>query len=354
MRFLLSMLLLIFSITAIGSAVDAMTSSATPFHLVVYHNFIYTTSCSLFCATLLTGVYSRFCIRHRFIAFIAFFVLVSLGVYLGVNTAFFILHKRFASLDLRSLLVPMVFGLIASFVMMIYTLLHIRIDEKVERLRAAAEENEQLKRLESEARLASLQAKLNPHFLFNTLNSLAALVYDDPEKAENGIIKLAEVYRHVLSISNRQCVPLVEELKLIEDYLSLERLRFEDQLSYTVDLPAALSVLHVPGLLMEPLVSNVIKHALEKTDQPVHMDIRIAADAGRMRISVIDNGPGFDPDGVSRGYGHISIQERLALLFGDDFSFTLHTAPGRGVEAVIAFPLPDPSMTEEDECRSAC
>jgi len=344
------MIFIILAITVLSSTVDALVSNNPAMLPIILQNLVYTVSCSLFCAALLVLVYARLCTRYKLLQFLVFFALVFLGVYLGMSVAYALLHGRLAAMGWRSLLVPMIFGAIASSVMTMYSILNIRVEEKVARLRAAAEENEQLKRLESEARLASLQAKLNPHFLFNTLNSLAALVYDDPEKAENGIIKLSEVYRHVLSISNRQSVSLAEEVRLIHDYLELERLRFEEKLSYSIDLPPGLAMLQVPGLLMEPLVSNVIKHGLEKTDQPVHIDISISSDTRRLTLSVIDNGPGFDAERVSRGYGHLSIQERLALLYGDDFTFILHSAPGKGVKVEIAFPLPKLGPTLAEAC----
>ena len=259
-----------------------------------------------------------------------------------MSTAYYLQNGRWATMSITNLVVPLIFGLIASFVMVIITMLNLRVDEKVARLRAADQENERLRRLESEARLASLQAKLNPHFLFNTLNSVAALVYDDPEKAEQGILRLAEVYRHVLAISHRQWVTLAEELRLIGDYLALERLRFEDRLHVTIDCAQSLANVSIPGLILEPLVGNVIKHGLERTDRSVTLVIRAEAGDGRLRLTVQDNGPGFDPLKVTSGYGHLSIRERMGMVYGTDFNLSIHSQPGEGVIAMLDIPLNGP------------
>ncbi|MCK5148497.1 histidine kinase [bacterium] len=333
------MLLLIFSITLISGTFDLLTSSGTRSVFSIYlMNFVYTSCCSFFCAMLLTLIYSKVEFRHRIIEFLLFFIAVFTGVYLGLLSGHMILAGKLVKVTLLNLIVPLIFGFVASIFMTAYSIIQHRLEEKVARLKVAIQENEQLKRLESEARLASLQAKLDPHFLFNTLNSLAALVYDDPQKTERSIIKLAEVYRSVLSISNQSEVSIEEELRLIRDYLELEKLRFDEQFKYEINCPESLMLQRIPGLLIEPLVSNIIKHGLEYTDKFVNILINIRKKDSLIFIDVIDDGPGFIPEKVSSGYGHISIQERLKLLYSDNYQFLIESAPGQGVSVKLIFP----------------
>ena len=201
-------------------------------------------------------------------------VLVVIRVLLGVITATLILKQKII-INKYVLIFSLLFGIVSSIVITASIFLKDNLEEKISQIKEVELENERLKRIELEARLSSLQAKLNPHFLFNTLNSTAALIYENPTKAEESIVQLFDLYRKIFSISNQNFIELKEEIELIEDMLELETLRFEDDLSYQIDCSKLLLDLKIPDLLIEPVVENVIKHVHGKNQQKIHIDIKI-------------------------------------------------------------------------------
>ncbi len=304
-------------------------------------NFVYVSCCTFFCSLLLDSLYEQISLLSRFLFFLVFTFLSSLGVGIGLITSSLILHGRVNVTN--SYFLVIIIGVVFSGAITLFEVHKSQLEEKIARLKAAELENEQLRRLESEARFNSLQAKLNPHFLFNTLNSLAALVYDDPQMVEKSIVRLSELYRSVLSISNQTFISVEEELALIKDYLELEKLRFQDKMNYSIHYPENANNLKIPGLLIEPLVGNVIKHVIENQKETVNIKISIQVIKDFVHISVSDNGPGFKTSGISSGYGLTSIRERLKLLYGEDYNFDIDIKPGKGTTVSIRIPLKDNS-----------
>ena len=267
------------------------------------------------------------------------------GVVLGIITATLILEKHLA-VNIPVLLFSLLFGIVCSTAVTGYFELKLRLEEKIMRLRAAELKNEQLRRIESEVRFNSLQAKLNPHFLFNSLNSTAALIYESPKKAEESILRLSELYRKILSFSNQTYVSIEEEIELIEDYLELEKNRFGDKLSYQIVCPESLKKKPIPGLMVEPLVENVIKHVQDKSERTIRIHMNITSMDKYLSIVVEDDGSGFDVDRASFGYGLYSVQERLKLMFGEDYGFDIDSKIGRGSKVSLRIPL---SMESSDD-----
>jgi len=299
--------------------------------------FIYTACCTLFCSLLLTSLYEHIYLLSRVLFFLTFTFLASLGVGMGLLTSSLILYGRVNVTN--SYFMVIIIGLVFSGAITLFEVHKTKLEDNIAKLKAAELENEQLRRLESEARFNSLQAKLNPHFLFNTLNSLAALVYDNPRMVEKSIVRLSELYRNVLSISNQTFITVKEELSLIRDYLELEKLRFGDKMDYSFHYSKNVNNIKIPGLLIEPLVGNIIKHVLEIRKEIVSVNISILMIRSSVTISVSDNGPGFKPGNISSGYGLNSIRERLTLLYGEDYDFDIDTKPGKGTSISIRIPL---------------
>lgn len=302
----------------------------------LYEDFVFVACCTFCCSIILHGLYERIYRFPRFLFFSAFMLLSTLGVGIGLMMGVLILEgKLFLHMNF---LLAIIIGLLSSIGITFYEVQKSRLEEKMVRLKAAELENEQLRRFESEARFNSLQAKLNPHFLFNTLNSLAALVYEDPPRAEQSIVRLSELYRKVLSISGKTFIPIAEEVELIEDYLELEKLRFNDHLTYQIACPEPLKKKRIPGLLVEPLVENVIKHVQNGMENVLRIKIEFGEKKDRLLISVEDNGLGFDVEKAAYGFGLFSVQERLQLLFGDKGELQLESVSGKGTKAVIRIP----------------
>jgi two-component system LytT family sensor kinase len=216
---------------------------------------------------------------------------------------------------------------------------------------------EEQKRLLLEARLDALQRQINPHFLFNTLNSIASLVRFRPEQARELIVKLANILRALLK-DHDSYVLLREELSFTDDYLGIEVARFgADKLRVVKEISANTLDLPVPSMLLQPLVENSIKHGLEPRISGGTITLRSRIEAGRrMIIEVEDDGVGIAPgrshsSGVLKGtgIGMKNVRERLEVLYGGAAQFDVTSRPGRGTKVTLAIPA---SLENEDELQT--
>lgn len=208
---------------------------------------------------------------------------------------------------------------------------------------------EEQKRLLLEARLDALQRQINPHFLFNTLNSIASLVRVKPEMAREMTVKLANILRALLK-DHDTFVPLREELTFTDDYLDIEVVRFgADKLRVEKEIdPRTLQVL-VPSILLQPLIENSIKHGLEPRINGGTVTLRSSLNGDRVLIQVADDGVGMGnkpPSALRRdgaGIGMKNVRERLEVLYGNQMRFEVVSNPGRGTLVSIEIPanLPD-------------
>jgi len=207
---------------------------------------------------------------------------------------------------------------------------------------------EEQKRLLLEARLDALQRQINPHFLFNTLNSVASLVRSQPELARQMTVKLANILRALLK-EHDTYVPLRDELKFTDDYLDIEVVRFgADKLHVEKEIdPRTLDIL-VPSILLQPLIENSIKHGLEPRLHGGTVTLRSRLEGDRVSIEVADDGVGISnrPASARRqdgaGIGMKNVQERLEVLYGGQASFNVTSSPGRGTLVSIEIPVSIP------------
>jgi two-component system LytT family sensor kinase len=203
---------------------------------------------------------------------------------------------------------------------------------------------EDQKRLLLEARLDALQRQINPHFLFNTLNSIASLVRLKPELAREMTVKLANILRALLK-DHDSYVPLSEELKFTDDYLDIEVVRFgADKLRVKKEIdPRTLEIL-VPSILLQPLIENSIKHGLEPRLKGGTVTLRSKLEGDRVLIEVADDGVGIDTQPTSTlhrtgaGIGMKNVRERLEVLYGNQARFSIVSKPGRGTLVSIEIP----------------
>ena len=203
----------------------------------------------------------------------------------------------------------------------------------------------------AEARFLALQAQLNPHFLFNTLNTIAELVYDTPEAAEDMITSLSELLRAVLAAQHRREVSLAEELALVDCYCKIQKTRFGDRLNVCRDIESAAATAAVPTLLLQPLVENAVIHGVAPDRQPGTVFIRARVAAGRLHLEVADTGRAAaspaeagQPLQFVEGVGLGNTRARLATLYGSDHVFTLARTAEGGVSVQIEIPLRIPTV----------
>lgn len=193
----------------------------------------------------------------------------------------------------------------------------------------------------ADARLETLRARLDPHFLFNALNSIAVLARRGRNaEVEQMVTGLAGLLRHSLDASSAQLVTLGVELAALRQYLEIEGVRHGDRLRAVVDVPGDLHGRLVPSLLLQPLVENAVRHGFTGPDTPLRLEVRAAGTPDRVTLTVTDDGAGLDPDAASGpGLGLGNTRARLAGLFGDRASLTLGPGPsGRGTRVVVSIP----------------
>jgi signal transduction histidine kinase len=203
-------------------------------------------------------------------------------------------------------------------------------------LRHQAEAMENL-RTTMEYKLQALQAKINPHFLFNTLNTISGLIYEAPAKAERVIEMLAKLFRYTLAASQEKSVPLVKELELVRMYLEIEKIRFDKRLEYEVSTAGPIEEVMIPGMIIQPLVENSIKHGIGPKVGGGRISVHVQAQQDTCRITVADSGVGLDKDKTPEsGHGLVNIRERLHLAFSDRYQMDI--ADENGVRIDITFP----------------
>lgn len=168
-----------------------------------------------------------------------------------------------------------------------------------------------------EADLMALRSQINPHFLFNTLNSLTELVHESPERAEDAIEKLSYIFRYTTKESNKNLVPLKNEIKLISTYLELEKIRFGDRLNFRIDVRPEVSDVEIPAFVLQTLVENCIKHGVSKIlyDGKVEIDAYKGEEGELLVVEVRDNGPGIDMDRIYKSTGLSNTIKRFENIY---------------------------------------
>jgi two-component system, LytTR family, sensor kinase len=209
-----------------------------------------------------------------------------------------------------------------------------------QRKHAIAEEK--LRKLLTQAELKALRAQIDPHFFFNALNSVVALIHRDPAAAEELIEDLADLFRHSFKPS-RDFIALGEELNLVETYLKVEKVRLGDKLQFNkVITPEALTV-RIPALTVQPQVENAVKHGIGNLPEGGQITLSAAVKDGRLNIAIADTGAGLPeaplPQVFTRGVGLSNINERLSALYGAQSQLRIDSHPGQGATVSFAIPL---------------
>lgn len=193
----------------------------------------------------------------------------------------------------------------------------------------------------AQARLQTLQSQLQPHFLFNALNTISAVIYEDPETADTMIARLSDFLRHSLVSSETQEVALKEELDFLNLYLDIMRPRFETRLNVSFDIESNLSEALVPKLILQPLVENSIKYGADPRSGVVYIGVRASRENGAVLLQIKDEGPGLSMGRQAipnNGVGLSNTIERLKHLYGNDQDFSVADGPNGGLLVQIKLP----------------
>jgi len=215
---------------------------------------------------------------------------------------------------------------------------------------------DQQARLAAEAELRALRAQINPHFFFNTLNTVLSYLRDDPETARRILLRLADLFRMNMELQG-QIIPFADEYQYIRDYLFIEQARFRDRLRVVYDVDPQVLKVGVPALSVQPLVENAVRHGIAPKNGPGTVEIRARLDLLTLRVHVVvrDDGVGMPPERVAevlaprppngdrrgsrRGVGLANVAERLRRLYGDAYGLQIDSAPGRGTTVHLRLPM---------------
>jgi two-component sensor histidine kinase len=193
------------------------------------------------------------------------------------------------------------------------------------------------------AKLSALRFQLQPHFLFNTLNTISSLSEIDVKKTQTTVSKLGILLRKLLDYDKRNMISLSEELEFIESYLDIEQIRFQDRLKVIYDVDASLMDAKVPNLILQPLVENAIKHGLATKTENGEINISISSNGnGELKMIVEDNGIGADKEVgeiLNSGIGLKNLKERLQQLYKENYEMNIHPQKGNGFKVALSIPL---------------
>ncbi len=215
---------------------------------------------------------------------------------------------------------------------------------------------DQQARLAAEAELRALRAQINPHFFFNTLNTVVSYLRDDPETARRILLRLADLFRMNMELQG-QIIPFADEYQYIRDYLFIEQARFRDRLRVVYDIDPQVLKVGVPALSVQPIVENAVRHGIGPKNGPGTVEIRARLDLLTLRVHVVvrDDGVGMPPERVAevlaarggngdrrsgrRGVGLANVAERLRRLYGDAYGLQIDSAPGKGTTVHLRLPM---------------
>ena len=192
--------------------------------------------------------------------------------------------------------------------------------------------------LRKQAELQSLQSKINPHFLYNALNSIASLSSTDSGKTEKMALSLSDFFKYSINREHKQFNSLSEELNAIRTYLEIEKVRFGDRLSFEIDCAPELLDVQIPQILIQPLVENAFKHGLSQITEKGLIKITVSKEENQLKIKVYDNGPAF-PEGPLSGYGIQNTQERISLIYVGKASINWYNGRDKYIELDLPFKL---------------
>ncbi|MBC7510838.1 MAG: histidine kinase [Ferruginibacter sp.] len=276
-------------------------------------------------------------------SFIKHHAIVILSIVVSAVVIYSTINYIDNGMQFKSLHSTLIFAYLNALVTgLIYTAVnYVELDRK-RKLNEKELEVTRLMALKTKAELDALHSKVNPHFLYNALNSIADLSITDGKKARKMTIALADLFRYSINYSNNNYSTIKDEVEMTDSYLQIEKIRFEDQLNYTLQVEAGLHHYLVPRFILQPLVENAVKHGLKATGKMTIIDLIVKRNGTGIIMNVADNGPAF-PDELIPGYGVKSVYDKLDLLFPDNYEMYFSNIPTKQVSLHILKVIKDES-----------
>lgn len=285
------------------------------------HTFFIASSVSIGILYLAPKIY-EFSISKRMLILVpVIFIATIIGIVLARSFLSLFDFNIFRSFDITPSPRTVIFSLLISYVFGLGAYFYLHSQNKLRRTKELLKQKEldeaRAKSLAVSAQLASLESKIHPHFLFNTLNSIAALIKENPEKAEKMVEKLSALLRYSLDFESNKLVSLEKELKITRDYLEIESTRFADKLDYNFEVEEGLKTKKIPAFSLQTLVENSIKHVASKRSERTEINISAYNSNGSLKIEVSDDGKGFAENDLKSGHGLDNLRKRLENIFDD-------------------------------------
>lgn len=252
------------------------------------------------------------------------FSIIAIAIFVTTFCGIFIVRLILIALGVEKFILPglrtSVFSLVISYTfgLSAYFYLHsqTRLRRTAKLLRQKELDEAKAKSLAAEAQLASLESRIHPHFLFNTLNSIAALIKENPDEAEKMVEKLSALLRYSLDDHKKSLVPLEKELEITGKYLEIEKARFAERLDYKFFFEEGVKKINVPPLSVQTLVENAVKHVASKSSKKTEISISVFPNGANFIVEVEDNGAGFSDAEIKSGHGLDNLRQRLKNIFG--------------------------------------
>lgn len=285
------------------------------------------------------GVFTYPKFSHRALyALLSFFLAGIVGTNLSILFLIPVIWEKFTWTHYfqnlgMDVLLNTIFGGLSAF----YFYFQYRVSVLSEELAHKRIEEEKILALKAKSEMEVLRSKVNPHFLFNTLNSISSLVHSNPDLAEDMIQKLANLFRYSLDMGSHDFIPLETEIDIVINYLEIEKVRLNDRLTYVFEIDPQTNSVQIPPFLLQPLVENSIKHGISKHASGGKIIIKSELKNRNCFLSVHDNGNGFSQENSSERFGLKGIRERLSLHYGNNWSFEILTE--NGTEVKIRIPV---------------
>jgi two-component system, LytTR family, sensor kinase len=223
---------------------------------------------------------------------------------------------------------------IATITGLIYGVINYLDIERTRKFNEKELELSRLRELKTKAELEALHSKINPHFLYNALNSIGDLSVTDGKKARKMTIALSDLFRYSINYSNNNFSTVKDEVEMANVYLQIEKIRFEDKLSYSLKVEEELNHYLVPRFVLQPIVENAVKHGLKATGQMTEINLEVKKNGAGLVINIADTGPAF-PDEINPGYGVKSVYDKLDLLFPGNYEMHFSNNPVKQVSLYI-------------------
>lgn len=189
-----------------------------------------------------------------------------------------------------------------------------------------------------EAQLRALEAQVNPHFLFNSLNTIRGMIVEDPSVAQDMVTRLANILRYNLEREKTSTVPLEREIEIVADYLAIESIRFDDRLTVRMEIQPAAAQAQVPSMLIQTLVENAVKHGIGARAEGGEILIRASIVDGALALEIVNSGQLSVPNEQSTQIGLVNARERLRLLYGEHATLHLENRDAANVAAMVSIP----------------